>query len=276
MFTLNCGGRLLNADRPLVMGIINTTPDSFYEGSRQRAIDAVLRKAEQMMNEGAAILDLGGQSSRPGAEAVKEDEELQRVIAPIAAIRQRIPEAVISIDTYYARVAEFAVSAGATIINDISGGTLDEIMLATAGRLAVPYVCTHIKGQPKNMQQQAVYEDITREILEYFIERIETCRRNGIKDIIIDPGFGFAKTIAQNFKLLKNLAAFNITGKPVLVGLSRKKTVYQTLQVGPEDALNGSTVMHTIALQNGASILRVHDVKEAVQAITLTEAYRQA
>jgi dihydropteroate synthase len=269
MFTLNCKGRLLIIDEPVVMGIINITPDSFYSDSRKRLLKDVLLQAEKMLNDGAAILDIGGQSTRPASEVVGIEEELSRVIPAIDAINQRFPESFISIDTYYSKVAAEAVNAGAAMVNDISSGTLDEQMIQAVASLRVPYIAMHMKGTPRTMQQQAHYEDITLEVLDFFIKKTEECRQAGINNIIIDAGFGFAKTIAHNFTLLKNLSVFKMLQKPLLAGLSRKATVYKTLGITPEEALNGTTVLNTIALLNGADIIRVHDVKEAVEAIKL-------
>ncbi len=275
MFTLNCKGRLLTAERPLVMGIINITPDSFYKDSRYNEPSTLLQQAEKMMREGASILDIGGQSTRPGSELISEEEELKRVIDPIAALSRQLPEAVISVDTFYAKVAAEAVAAGASIVNDISGGTMDNAMLATVAALKTPYICMHIKGTPQTMQQHANYKNITKEVIDYFIDKLDACKKAGIKDVIIDPGFGFAKTTEQNFKLLKELSLLQILDKPILAGLSRKGTVYKTLGITAAEALNGTTVLNTLALQNGAGILRVHDVKEAVEAVTLFSAYRR-
>ncbi len=269
MFTLNCKGRLLVIDKPIVMGIINVTPDSFYSGSRKMIIDDVLQQAEKMLTEGAGILDLGGQSTRPGSEDIGLQGELARVIPAIEAIHHRFPQSFISVDTYYSKIALEAVNVGASIINDISAGSLDEEMISTVASLQVPYIAMHIKGTPNTMQQQAKYEDVTLEVLDYFIKKTEECSQAGMKDVIADVGFGFAKTIAHNFTLLKNLSIFKMLQKPLLVGLSRKSTVYKTLATTPEKALNGTTVLNTIALLNGANILRVHDVKEAMEAVKL-------
>lgn len=269
MYTLNCKGRLLVIEKPLVMGIINTTPDSFYEGSRFMGETGVLKQAEQMLKAGAAILDIGGQSTRPNSTLVSVEEELQRVVGAIESLHYNFPEAIISIDTYYARVAAEAVAAGASMVNDISAGTIDPLMLSTTGSLQVPYVCTHMKGTPATMQQHATYDNVTREVLDFFIQKIADCRAAGITDIIIDPGFGFAKTQAHNFTLLKELAALKVLDKPILIGLSRKSTIYKTLGITAAEALNGTTVLNTVGLLNGANILRVHDVKEAKETITL-------
>lgn len=253
------------------MGIINTTPDSFFSNSRKQTIDAALQQAETMLADGATILDLGGQSTGPGKTQIEAAAEAERVVPVIAAIHERFPEAFISVDTYHASVAKQSVEAGATIVNDISGGTIDKAMLTTVAALRVPFVCMHIKGTPENMHHLATYENVTREVTDFFIARIEACRLAGIHDIIIDPGFGFAKTIAHNFQLLKEMHLFRILNKPLLLGISRKSTIYKTLGITPEEALNGTTVLHTVGLQNGAHILRVHDVKEAMQAIRLLD-----
>jgi len=276
MYSLNCKGKLVTIDTAIVMGIINLTPDSFYADSRKQGIDEILHAAEQMLKEGATILDLGGQSTRPGSERISAEEELTRVVAPIEKLARTFPDAIISIDTYFARVAREAVEAGASLVNDISGGTMDADMLDTVARLQTPYVCTHMLGEPTTMQQAPQYKDVVLEVLDYFIGKIKTCRDKGIRDIIIDPGFGFGKTISHNFQLLRGLKAFNMLDVPTLAGLSRKGTVYKTLGIEPHQALNGSTVLHTLALANGASILRVHDVRAAMEAITLFKAYNNA
>lgn len=276
MYTLNCKGRLLSLEKPVVMGIINITPDSFFAGSRHLGTDLVLRQVEKMVKDGAAILDIGGQSTRPGAERVGEVAEMERVIPAIRAINKEFPEVEISVDTFYSKVAAEAVSAGASIVNDVSAGLIDPEMLPVVASLNVPYVCMHMKGEPGTMQQSPEYEDVTREVLDFFIRRMEDCRKAGIRDIIADPGFGFGKTIHHNFTLLGQLEAFNMLGVPILLGISRKSTIYKTLGISVEDALNGTTVLHTIGLMKGVNILRVHDVKEAREAIVLTERVLQA
>ena len=276
MFSLNCKGKLLVIDKPLVMGIINVTPDSFYEGSRQQACTSVLEQATKMMNDGADIIDVGGQSTRPGSKRISVKEELQRVLPAIETIIKNFPNTIISVDTYQSTVAQEAIKAGATIINDISAGNMDENMIPAVAKLQVPYICMHMKGTPKDMQENASYEDITKEILDFFIQKTAECKQAGINDIIIDPGFGFSKTIAHNFTLLKTLSIFKMLEKPILAGLSRKSIIYKTLNATPENALNGTTVLNTLALQNGANILRVHDVKEAKEAIKLCELYSHA
>ena len=272
MFTLNCKGRLLVIDKPLVMGIINATPDSFYSGSRFNEVDQILSIAERMLADGADILDIGGQSTRPGSEQISAEEEIKRVIPAIEIITKRFPETFISIDTYYSKVVKEAVDAGASIVNDISAGSIDNKMFETVANLKVPYVLMHMKGTPQNMQQNAVYENVTREVLDFFIAKTSELKPAGITDVIIDPGFGFAKNIEQNFELLKNLSVFKILDKPILLGISRKSTIYKTLGKTADEALNGTTVLNTIGLMNGASILRVHDVREAKETVTLFSA----
>ncbi|MEO6611221.1 MAG: dihydropteroate synthase [Chitinophagaceae bacterium] len=276
MFTLNCKGRLLVIDKPIIMGIINTTPDSFYSGSRQQGTDAVLRQAEQMINEGAVILDIGGQSTRPGSRQLSAEEEAERVLIPLENLHRHFPETYLSVDTFYAKVATEAVAAGASIINDISAGSMDEGMLPAVNSLGVPYVLLHMKGTPATMQLQTQYDNVVKEVLDFLIRKVAELHRMGIKDIIVDPGFGFGKSIGHNFQLLKHLSVFTMLDCPLLLGISRKSTVSKTLDVPVDEALNGTTVLHTIGLMNKASILRVHDVKEAKQAIQLVDAYRQA
>lgn len=272
MFTLNCSGRMLIMDKPVVMGIINVTPDSFFSGSRVTA-DRAVEQAERMLQDGAGILDIGGQSTRPGSERISAQEETDRVVPAIEAIIKAFPDTIISIDTYYAKVAEAAVKAGAVIVNDISSGDMDGEMINTVGSLRVPYIAMHMKGTPENMQQEPVYEDVTREVLDHFIQKMEACRKAGIHDIILDPGIGFGKTDAHNFELIRNLKILGELGKPVLLGISRKGLINRTIGVKSAEALNGTTVLNTMGLLNGASILRVHDVKEAVEAVKLYEAY---
>jgi len=271
MYTLNCKGRLLVIDQPVVMGILNLTPDSFYSGSRHPDPDDVLLQAERMIRDGATILDIGGQSTRPGSARITEEEELERVIGSIATISQNFPGVYISIDSFYARVAREAVNAGACIVNDISAGSIDPYMISTVATLNVPYVLMHMKGTPQTMPGQAHYENVTREVLDFLSQKMITVRSAGITDIIIDPGFGFAKTISHNFELLKNLEVFNILDAPLLLGLSRKSMVYKTLNITAEEALNGSIVLQTMGISKGASIIRTHDVKETLQAITLLQ-----
>jgi len=272
MYTLNCKGRLLVIEKPVVMGILNITPDSFYSGSRVQQLDEILSKAEQMINEGAAILDIGGQSTKPGSDRLSAEEELQRVLSAIQQIKEKFPDTFISIDTYHSTVAKEAVAVGADMVNDISAGEMDKQMISTVAALHVPYIAMHMKGTPETMQQKPAYEDVAKEVVDYFIQKLNECKQAGITDSIIDPGFGFGKTIQHNFQLLKKLEAFQIFYVPVLAGLSRKSTIWKTLNTTPEEALNGTTVLNTIALRKGASILRAHDVKEAVEAIQLHQA----
>jgi dihydropteroate synthase len=272
MFTLNCKGKLISTEIPLIMGIINATPDSFYEGDLEKGMDGILALAEKMIKDGATILDIGGQSTRPNSERISVEEELARVIPVIEMIHAQFPETIISIDTYQSKVAIAAVKAGASMVNDISGGQMDTEMIPTVASMRnVPYICMHIKGTPETMQAQAVYEDVTKDVLEYFIAKIDECKKAGIKDVIVDPGFGFAKNAEHNFTLLKNLSILKMLDKPILVGISRKSTVYKTLGITSAEALNGTTVLNTLALNNGASILRVHDVKEAREVVMLME-----
>lgn len=270
MFTLNGQGRLLVLDEPMVMGILNITPDSFYSTSRQQGIDHALHTAEKMLKEGAGILDIGGQSTRPGSEAVGADQEKRRVTPVIEAVRTRFPEAWISIDTYHSTVAEAAVHAGAAMVNDISGGNFDTDMLPTVGRLKVPYICMHVEGNAATMHKQHGYADVVTDVIDYFIRKQQTCALSGITDLILDPGFGFSKTAEQNFQLIREWEKFHILQKPLLLGVSRKSTIYKTLGISPEEALNGTTILHTAALLKDVQILRVHDVKEAREAIQLT------
>lgn len=269
MYTLNCRGKLLVTDRPLVMGVINITPDSFYKESRRMLPEDTLAQAQQMIAEGADIIDIGGQSSRPGSERITAKEEAERVIPVVETIMQRLPGTVLSVDTYYAAVAEKAVAAGASIINDISSGDMDPDMISTVAALQVPYICMHMQGTPGTMQQHPQYDDVVKEVLDYLIRKVKACTDAGIKDIIVDPGFGFGKNATHNFRLLHDLSLLKITGKPILAGLSRKSTISKILGVSPEDTLNGTIVLNTIALMNGASMLRVHDVKAARETVKL-------
>lgn len=267
--TLNCRGKLLSLEQPLVMGILNVAPDSFFDGGKYTEESAMLRHAELMVEEGAAIIDVGGMSSRPGAEIISEEEELKRVIPAVERLLLRFPEAVVSIDTVRSRVAGEAVSAGASVVNDISAGRFDEKMYEEAGRLGVPYILMHMQGTPKDMQQQPRYEDVVQEVLDFFIAEAGKLRQAGVKDIILDPGFGFGKTIEHNYRLLKDMHVFQILDYPILAGLSRKSMINKVLKVSPEKALNGTTALNMAALQQGALILRVHDVRPAVETIKL-------
>jgi len=276
MYLLNCRGRLLNVDKPMIMGIINTTPDSFFAPSRQQLLDGVLSRAEEMLHLGAAILDMGGQSTRPGSRAVSAVEEMDRVVPAIEAVHRHFPHAVISVDTYYASVAEAAVQAGASMINDISAGRLDENLLPAVARLRVPYVLMHMAGTPQHMQDAPHYTNVVREVMDFFIAELARLQKLGITDVILDPGFGFGKTIAHNFQLLRQLELFQLLQHPLLLGVSRKSTIYKTLGTTAEQALNGTTALHTVGLQKGAQLLRVHDVKEAREAVLLLQAMQEA
>ncbi len=276
MYTLNCKGKLLVIDQPIVMGIINVTPDSFFEGHSPLGLEGIVTLAGKMIDDGAIILDIGGQSTRPGSERIKADREIDRVVPVIEAILSKYPDTIISIDTYQSRVAEIAVNAGASIVNDISAGEMDKEMIGMVASLHVPYICMHMKGTPETMQKDIHYENVVKEVLDYFIYKIAACKAAGILDIIVDPGFGFGKTIAHNFQLLKQLEIFKLLEKPILVGISRKSTIYKTLGISANEALNGTTVLNTIALLNGAAILRVHDVKEAKEAIALISSLNAA
>jgi dihydropteroate synthase len=267
---INAGGKLLDLEIPKVMGILNITPDSFYKGSRYNKDEDILGAAIRMIEEGADILDVGGYSSRPGAAAISEEEERKRVLKAIRLINREMPEAIISVDTFRADIArEAIIECGAQMINDISGGDADSKMFSIVEKLNVPYIMMHMKGDPRTMQNNPVYDDIVADILKWFGERIFRLQSAGVKDIIIDPGFGFGKTIDHNFELLRRLGDFSIAGLPLLVGVSRKSMIWKTLKITADEALNGTIAVHAIALANGADILRVHDIKEAVQTIQL-------
>ncbi len=267
---INTGGLLLDLSIPRVMGIINVTPDSFYKDSRVNGEKEIIGKAISMINDGAAILDVGGYSTRPYAPEVLPDEEGRRVLDAIRIIKREIPDAVISVDTFRAGLAFKAVSeCGAQIINDISGGEADQEMFNTVRELNVPYIMMHMQGMPGNMQNNPVYDDVVADILKWFGKKIVALQEAGIKDIILDPGFGFGKTIMHNFEILRRFSDFSVAGLPLLAGISRKSMIWKTLEITPDEALNGTSVLNTAALLGGADILRVHDVKEAVQAVKL-------
>jgi dihydropteroate synthase len=267
--TLNCRGRLLDLSSPVVMGILNLTPDSFFDGGRHATPDAALRQAERMLTEGAALLDLGAASSRPGAAEVPPGEELRRLLPVVEAVARRFPEAALSVDTWRSEVARQCADAGAAIVNDISGGRFDPHMFETVAALGTPYVLMHMQGTPATMQHAPAYADVVREVLDFFLEKLALLRSLGVKDVVLDPGFGFGKTVAHNYELLRNLHVFQMADLPLLAGISRKSMICRVLGVGPEGALNGTTALHMVALQQGASILRAHDVREAVQVIRL-------
>jgi dihydropteroate synthase len=274
---INTGGKLLDLEIPKVMGILNITPDSFYKGSRYNTEEDILRAATRMLEDGADILDIGGFSSRPGAKDITAEEESIRVLKAIKLISRNFPEAIISVDTFRADIArEAVVGCGAHLINDISGGDADSKMFLTVEKLNVPYILMHMKGDPRTMQNKPVYDDVVADILKWFGERIFKLQNAGLKDIIIDPGFGFGKTMDHNFDLLRRLGDFSITGLPVIVGISRKSMIWKTLNISVDEALNGTTALNAIALFNGADILRVHDVKEAVQTVKLLQKIRNS
>jgi dihydropteroate synthase len=255
------------------MGILNITPDSFYAGSRASNVETAVERARQMIADGATILDIGGYSSRPGASAISLQEELDRVLPVIEAILHQFPDTYISIDTFRAEVARQSVEAGACLVNDISGGSLDNRMFETVAALQVPYVLMHMRGTPQTMKLLTSYENLLKELIDYFQQKVYQLRQVNIKDIILDVGFGFAKTIEQNYFLLRNMETFQILGLPILAGLSRKSLIYKKLNIPVSESLNGTTVLNTLALTKGASILRVHDVKEAVETVKLFQVY---
>lgn len=267
--TINCLGKLIDLTSPKVMGILNVTPNSFYDGGKHSDDESVLFQVEKMLSEGATFIDIGAYSSKPSAEFVSEEEEISRLIPVIQLVLKHFPATLISVDTFRAKVAKAAIEKGACIINDISAGSLDAAMMATVAKLGVPYIMMHMKGNPQTMQSMANYENITKEMLFYFSEKVVQARSLGISDLLIDPGFGFAKTKDQNFDVMNNLELFQMLELPILVGVSRKSMIYKTLETSPEFALNGTTVLNTIALQKGANILRVHDVREAMETIKL-------
>jgi len=273
---INIKGKLLDLSQPRVMGVINITPDSFYKGSRVNGEKEILEKAARMIEDGADIIDIGGYSSRPGADDITLEEERERLLGPVKIISRELPQAVISVDTFRSEIArEAIIECGAHIINDISSGDTDKNMLNLVAELNVPYIMMHMKGNPSSMQRNPVYSDVVADILKEMSSRIVKLRASGVKDLIFDPGFGFGKTIGHNFEMLRRLNDFSIAGLPILGGVSRKSMIWKTLSITPEDALNGTTVLNTVALLNGADILRVHDVREAVQAVKLITELRK-
>lgn len=268
--TINVRGKLFDLSEPQIMGILNVTPDSFYSGSRMQTEEQIAHRAQQIVHEGGSIIDLGAYSSRPGAADVSVEEETERLRMAMRVIRNIFPEIVVSIDTFRAEVARRCVEDfGADIINDISGGQLDEQMFSTVAQLNVPYILMHMRGTPQTMQQLTDYEDVTAEVLQYFGEKVDRLHGMGVKDIILDPGYCFAKTLEQNYELLSKQSVLQTLGLPILVGVSRKSMICKILDCSPDEALNGTTVLHTLALQRGANILRVHDVRQAVEAAKL-------
>ena len=273
---ISCNGKLIDLTTPKIMGILNLTPDSFYDGGLYNNTDRALAQTEKMLLEGATFIDVGGVSSKPGAVEISADEELARVLPVIEKIHKTFPETIISIDTYRQGVAKKAVAAGAAMVNDISGGNLDAEMLKTVGALGVPYIAMHMQGTPQNMQDNPSYNNLLVDIRSFFASKVDEAHKAGIYDIIIDPGFGFGKTIEHNYSLLKNLSSIQMDGIPMLIGVSRKSMIHKLLQIEVADALNGTSVLNTVALQQGAQILRVHDVKEAHQAVQLIEKLKYA
>lgn len=267
--TINCKGQLIDLSKPKVMGILNITPNSFFDGGKYKNENELLERVGKMINEGADFIDVGAYSSKPNAEFVSEEEEILRIVPVVNLLQKHFPDIILSIDTFRAGVAKSCIENGAAIINDISAGKLDDKMLETVAKFQVPYIMMHMKGTPQTMQTFTQYDDIVKEMLFYFSERIAVARAHGINDIIVDPGFGFAKTLEQNFEVMQKLELFQMLELPLLIGISRKSMIYKTLDVNAEMALNGTTVLNTIALTKGAKILRVHDVKEAVESIQL-------
>lgn len=274
--TININGQLLDLSIPKVMGIVNLTPDSFFESSRAQTDVQVAERVNLLLTEGADMLDVGAYSSRPGAVDLPEEEEMRRLRKGLSVLRKEAPDAIVSVDTFRADVAKMCIEEyGVAIINDIAGGELDSNMFSTIARAHVPYIIMHMQGTPQNMQQAPHYEDVLKEVMLHLADKVKTLQDMKVNDIILDPGFGFGKTVAHNFELLAHLNEFDIFQLPLLVGVSRKSMVYKTLEITPAEALNGTTVLHTIALSKGANILRVHDVKEAVEAVKLWQNVKQ-
>ncbi len=269
MKSINCKGRLVSFETPRIMGILNVTPDSFYDGGKYKNEVSILSQVEKMLNDGATFIDIGAYSSRPNAPHVSELEEKQRLLPIVSLILKQFPETIISVDTFRAAVAKEAIELGASLINDISAGNLDAEMMKTVGELGVPYIMMHMQGTPKTMQENPSYDRIIKELLQYFSSKIAEAKSYKINDIIVDPGFGFGKTVEHNYEILKQLPLFQLLDFPVLAGVSRKSMIYKVLECSPQEALNGTSILHTIVLQNGASILRVHDVKEAMECVKL-------
>ena len=266
---INCNGNLIDLSTPKVMGILNVTPNSFYDGGKHKEINSIIHQVDKMLSEGADFIDIGAYSSKPSAEFVSEEEEIKRLVPIVKSLVETFPNIILSVDTFRANVAKAAVENGVAMVNDISAGLLDDKMLETVAQLKVPYIMMHMRGNPQTMQSLTDYEDIVKEMIFYFSERIQKARSFGISDIVIDPGFGFAKTLEQNYEVLHKMELFEMLELPLLAGISRKSMIYKVLEKTPQEALNGTSVLNTIALQKGAKILRVHDVKEAVECIKL-------
>ena len=267
--TINCKDKLLNLDSPIVMGILNVTPDSFFDGGKYQYEKEILARATEIIDQGGTIIDIGGYSSRPGAKHISEQEELERVIPAIELILSKFPDALISVDTFRSEIARKSVESGACMINDISAGEMDSNMFATIRELKVPYCIMHMKGTPENMQKNPSYKNVTEEVFFFLAQKIEQLHKLGVTDILVDPGFGFGKTTEHNYELLKNLTFFKNLNKAILVGVSRKSMIYKTLGISAQESLNGTTALHSFSLQNGGTLLRVHDVKEAIEKIIL-------
>lgn len=271
---INCKGKLVDLTEPKIMGILNTTPDSFFAGSRSQNIDSALKRIEKLLEEGADFIDIGGMSTRPGSAEVSETEELERVVPVVEAAVHKFPEILISVDTYRAKVARETIETGAAILNDISAGSMDENLFQTVAALQVPYILMHMQGTPQSMQQNPVYDDVTLEVNQFLSEKIRVLKELGVNDIILDPGFGFGKTVEHNYELFKNMDLLGFWEFPLLVGISRKSMITRLLDIPPDEALNGTTVLNTLALQKGAKILRVHDVKEAQQTLMIWKQFQ--
>lgn len=268
--TINCAGKLLELDKPVVMGILNITPDSFYDGGKRSDIEQIKQHIQQMLVDGAKIIDVGAYSSRPGATHINSREELERLRPVLQLLQKDFPDAIVSVDTFRAEIAKTIVEEyGVAIINDISGGEMDDKMFETIAQLNTPYILMHMQGTPQNMQQNPEYQNVVMDVMDYFSKKVSALKALGVHDVILDPGFGFGKTIEHNYQILNNMHEFDIFGLPILAGLSRKSMIYRPLEITPEKALNGTSVLNTLALMHGASILRVHDVKEASEAVEL-------
>ena len=269
MMNINCNGKLIDLTTPKVMGILNVTPNSFYDGGKHKEINSIIHQVDKMLSEGADFIDIGAYSSKPSAEFVSEEEEIKRLVPIVKSLVDTFPNIILSVDTFRAQVAKASVENGVAMVNDIAAGLLDDKMLETVDELKVPYIMMHMRGNPQTMQSLTQYDDIVKEMIFYFSERIQKARSFGISDIVIDPGFGFAKTLEQNYEVLHKMELFSMLELPLLAGISRKSMIYKVLESSPQEALNGTSVLNTIALQKGAKILRVHDVKEAVECIKL-------
>ena len=271
--TINCKGKLIDLSSPKVMGILNITPDSFYDGGARTTSEDSVNHAVKMIDEAAHIIDIGGMSSRPGADTIDSSEEIDRIVPVIEGILEVQPDTILSVDTIHASTARVSMELGAHMINDISGGRHDEEIIDVAAEYGAPFICMHMQGMPRTMQVEPAYDDVVHEVLQYFVERIDVLRGAGVKDVILDPGFGFGKTVAHNYQLLQKLGVFRFLELPILVGISRKSMITRVLNIAPAEALNGTSALHMLALQNGAGILRVHDVKEAKEVMRIHEFY---